>query len=824
MAEILLVEDESIVALDVKQRLHDLGHTVVGHASTAVEAFELALEQRPDLILMDISLRGPRDGIAAARDIQARMHVPIVFLTAYSDPENVARAKETSPYGYMLKPFQGRELAITLELALSKFEAERSIARARELLSRTLQSLDEGVLVLDGADRIRFTNERAKELLGEELSVGTPFKAEERLGSVISGGPSGTERYLAEHSGQELEVTTTPLSEEEGSVLVVRDVTTQSVYERYLDTLRQNAERVAEAKTQFLSIMSHELRTPLNSIIGMAELANGNADRGEQQEYLDILQRSAHQLLTIVNSILDFSKIEQGGLTLESRPFDPVQAATASISGLEVQAHNKSVGFYFDFRSRIPERLVGDEVRIAQIIRNLCGNAVKFTREGAVVLSVDYDGRFFSVKVSDTGPGIPEDRMEAIFEPFSQVDSSVTRRYGGTGIGLSLAKSLSEVMGGVIEVASVLGEGSAFTVKLPLEPAPPAAVSEEPADTGSCRTGPCLESLEIAVVSDSEQHREVLRVGLEELGASVVLSEPGDELGSFDGLVIESRLLPKLSNSEQLSGRTVVLARLTDADGVALPESAQVLAEPSPAFAIANALRGYRAANGRPAETEAAPHKPSGPAAPGRSAEPLQLLLVEDDRINQIANRRLLERLGHKVVVADDGEAAIEELRSSRFDAALLDIRLPGIDGIEVLRAIRSAKQPTIDPETPVIVLTALALEEDKKVAIEAGADAYLSKPFRPDDLAKTIDVAREGRGLGAAAAISDFLERAPDLISEDRFDELIENVRDLRPRVDREGLSGELLFRMMIAARKRDRVELRKRIEELSRLGEKSL
>ena len=492
-ARILVVEDEVIVAMDIQRRLEKLGYSVVGNVVRGEDAIEAAKEKRPDLILMDIKLKGEMDGITAASAIRESISIPVVFLTAYSDRPSLERAKITEPFGYVLKPFEERELSIAVEMALYKSAMDRQVRESREWLQATLSSLHEAVVTTDSAGTIHSVNPAAERLLrctaGEAVGVPlsdlcsfTPSQEQNELASFPNAG------MLECRDGHRVTVERQEetIHDRDGEVIgravVLRDISDILSYERKLQSAKEAAEQAARAKSEFLANMSHELRTPLNSIIGMADLAAGMASTHEQAEYLGILKGSADSLLFLISSILDFSKIDAGRMDVYVEPFNVIDAACSVVDNMVVQAHKKGIEVHLALEETGSGCVRGDEGKIRQILLNLLGNAIKFTSTGEVVVTVRHAAApsvrvsvhespavWYQLAVRDTGPGIPEEKRKEIFDPFTQLDTSNTRDHGGTGIGLAITARLVDLLGGHLEMDTEEGAGTTFTVWLPFD-------------------------------------------------------------------------------------------------------------------------------------------------------------------------------------------------------------------------------------------------------------------------------------------------------------------------------------------------------------------
>jgi signal transduction histidine kinase/DNA-binding response OmpR family regulator len=520
---------------------------------------------------------------------------------------------------------------------------------------------------------------------------------------------------------------------------VGRDVTDRVEAERALADAHEKAEAANRAKSRFLAMISHEIRTPLNGILGMTQLALDTQLTGDQREYLEAVHASGQNLLAIVNDILDISKIESGRLELEHIPFSIHQAVFGAVRAQAGRAHAKELELIVELSPTLPEHVLGDPVRVGQIITNLVGNAIKFTERGEVCVTTSADPYHVRISVQDTGIGIPADRIESIFDAFTQADGSTNRRFGGTGLGLTITLELIKAMKGRIEVQSRPGVGSTFLVCLPLAPAP-----SEP------RLAVSALGLKVMVVSGNARGHAVTIRQLEQLGCEVVgvpaheaMRRLLDAESRVDLLVLDQELegtngvelAEALENLEGLNRvPRLLLTRTTHR-----PTSAQlrsggvqrVLSRPVSTDEFAQTLSQLRPGLG---VTRLEPPTTSRPAR--RS---LSVLLAEDNAINARLAQRLLERLGHQVTHVTDGARAVDAVAQASWDAVLMDMQMPVLDGLEATRTIRAAEHGT-GRRVPIIALTANAMKGDDQICLDAGMDAYLTKPIDLERLASLLD------------------------------------------------------------------------------------
>ncbi len=709
------------------------------------------------------------------------------------------------------KSVQERTAELEQEVA-DRQRAQDALRESEGRIRLLLDSTAEAIYGIDREGKITFCNPATLRLLGlqntDELlskyahyemhhtrADGTPYPIEEC--PIVDSRVFGTAIHLDNEVFWRVDGTSFPVEywaypirkegEIVGAVVTFVDITERRLVQASLLEAKEVAEAASRAKSDFLANMSHEIRTPMNGIIGMTDLALETTLTAEQRDYLGLVKSSADSLLHVINDILDFSKIEAGKLELEKTEFEIRDLFRDTLKTLARRTDNKPLEMCARISPDVPKSLIGDPTRLRQLVVNLVGNALKFTQEGNIVLDTELESMAnnevrLHISVSDTGMGIPADKQQIIFDSFAQVDGSTTRRFGGTGLGLTISRQLVELMGGRIWVESEVGKGSTFHFTCNFQLGNTAlSVQEQIA-------GKTLPGMNVLVVDNNEINREIFSEMLKNWGMNPTQAESGrgaleilesaHKKGQPFPLVLLDALMPevdgfqvlrRIRSKPGLAGAVVMLLtanrHTTDLERCRRLGVKQCLTKPVGQSELLDAILlalGQDFAEERLVDATAS-------AQERHSARRLNILLCEDNAVNQKLAVRLLERAGHRVTLAGTGLEAItawENAGRAQFDLVLMDIQMPEMDGMEATAAIRALEKKS-GGHVPILAMTAHAMRGDREKYLASGMDGYISKPIQPKALFGEIDrCLGSQKGSDAMAGNSVETSEQVDLVS----------------------------------------------------------
>ncbi|MBF0381188.1 MAG: response regulator [Magnetococcales bacterium] len=811
----ILIVDDSPSQIIIIGEISDVDYEVLV-ATNGKEALEMVYAESPELILLDI-LMPEMDGFEVCRQLKSdpeTKDIPVIFITVAGDIENETTGFSLGAVDFITKPIHPIKLQnrIKTHLALAQqHKLERDTHRRLTTMVKIIQENSaelkqkenylrslfnnaiDAIITTDNNGMILEINNAAQQLFGysAEQTIGKnvidlllPPQIQDEHREVLANysaqtkaGEAPSINRMVNITGQrsdgvlvELEVGLTSMFQNNSFsyTAFIHDITKHKQLVKSLTDTLKAAELSNKSKSEFLANMSHEIRSPMNSIMGMTELVLATKLNNDQQENLEIVLNSAKSLLGVINDILDYSKIEADQLNLESINFDIRGQVENVCNNVAILAHTKEVELFCNIASDIPQSFIGDPHRLSQVLNNLINNAIKFTTQGEIIVSVEQvvdknisdDTCELKFKISDTGIGIPPDHIATIFDQFTQVDGSTTRNYGGSGLGLAITKRLINKMGGDIWVESVEGEGSVFQFSNRFKIGKRRGSSPEHIENDLRKnviSNDHLNDVKILLAVKNSAGQKIIKDMLTNFGAKVevvkdypaleqALDSTTNNGNAYDATILDYGLSfaeflgPKRQFPEKIEASKTVLMIPTTFQIEELATDKQmkymvVLKKPIKQYQL---LKEIDIILGR--DPIYVDDEEQRPKQSKQNSVPLSILLVEDLPDNQKLATTILQQAGHSIMIANNGSVALDMLAANNFDLVLMDLHMAEMDGYDATKNIRGGKGiGECDPTIPIVAVTALAMDEEKNKCMASGMNGYLRKPYMAAELLEVI-------------------------------------------------------------------------------------